>query len=107
MSLLDNGPDIVTVFPEIEGTDDYGNRFLTASAVGQVVRGRWQPSTASETADLGQETDTVYRFITRDFPAGPYGRVTFDSIDWDIIAEPRVHRGSPATRHVTVYLKER
>lgn len=107
MSLLDRGPDVVTVFPEIETTDDYENRILTAGPTGVTVRGRWQPSSASESADLGQETDTVYRFICRDFPAGPYGRVQFDSTDWEILGEPRVHRGSPATRHVTVYLKER
>jgi hypothetical protein len=107
VSLLDRGPDEVTVFAEVEETDSYGNRILTAGPTGVAVRGRWQPSTASETADLGQQTETVYRFITRDFPAGPYGRVVFDNIDWDVIAEPRLHRGSPATRHVTVYLKER
>lgn len=109
VSLLDNGPDVVTVYPATVTTTDprYGNKITGPSPTGVTVRGRWQPSTAEESAELGQQTSTVYRFLTRDFPSGPYGRVSFDGSDWDIIGEPKKHRGSALTRHTTVFLKER
>ena len=109
MSLLDNGPQEVTVYPEAVDPveDDYGNEIVEPSETGVVVRGRWQASTAEEAADLGQQQDTVYRFISRTFPAGPYGRVTFEGDDWDILGAPRHRRGSPQTQHFTTYLKRR
>lgn len=108
MSLLDSGPDVVTVYPDtLTTTDEYGNKIVGPAVAGVTVRGRWQPSTAAESADLGQEASTVYRFISRDFPAGPYARVEYDDTDWDVLAEPKRHRGSSTTRHVTTFLKER
>ena len=107
MSLLDGGPDEVIVHVEAETTDDYGNRVMAPQGTSVTVLGRWQPSTAEESASLGQQTETVYKFICREFPGGPHASVDYDDTAWDVIAEPRVHRGSAATRHVTVYLKER
>lgn len=108
MSLLDNGPDTITVYPEVESTDArYGNRILGPDDEGVTIRGRWQPGAAEESATQGQETTTLYRFLCREFPAGPYAKVTFDGSDWDVVGEPKQHRGSAATRHVTVLLKER
>lgn len=107
MSLLDLGPDIVSVYPEVESTDDYGNRVMVPSESPVTVRGRWQASTSDEAADEGQQTNTFYRFICRDFPAGPYARVEFDGSDWDVVGDPKIHRGSAMTRHATVRLKER
>lgn len=108
MSLLDSGPDVITVYVEATGTDEYGNTVKSPNlAVPVTVRGRWQPSTFDEAATLGQEQDTVYRFISRDFPAGPYGRVDFDGDSWDVLGAPKRHRGSNATRHYTAYLKRR
>jgi hypothetical protein len=108
MSLLDNGPDEVTVYAEVETVDEYRNKILAPDLNNPVlVRGRWQPSTFDEAAQLGQEQDTVYRFVARDFPAGPYGRVDFDGASWDVLGAPKQHRGSTATRHYTAYLKRR
>jgi hypothetical protein len=108
VSLLDKGPDIVTVYPDtVETSDEYGNRILGPAPTGVQVRGRFQPSTADESAALGQQAFTMYRFTCREFPSGPYGRVAFDGSDWDIVGEPKQHRGSSTTRHVTVWLKER
>lgn len=108
MSLLDLGPDVVTVYADtVTTTDGYGNKVKGPAASGTDIRGRWQPSTAEETAELGQQTTTVYRFLCRDFPAGPWSRATFDGSTWDVVGEPRRHRGSETTRHVTVYFRKR
>jgi hypothetical protein len=107
VSLLDLGPDVVTVYPEVESEDEYGNTVMVPSDEGVSVRGRWQPGTAEESAAEGQETSTTYRFLCRTFPAGPYARVTFDGSDWDVLGEPKHYRGSTLTGHYTVRLKER
>ena len=108
MSLLDTGPQTVTVYVEVETTDDYGNRIKAPNlATPLTVRGRWQSSTAEEASDLGQQQHTVFRFISRTFPAGPYGRVAFEGDDYDIVGDPRPRRGSATTQHFTTYLKRR
>lgn len=107
MSLLDNGPDVLTVYPEVETTDAYGNVVRVPSTVPVTVRGRVQPASSDELTALGLVTETVVRFISRSFPGGPWARVEFDGREWDVVGEPRVHRGSPRTAHKTVYLKAR
>ena len=107
MSLLDRGPDVVTVYPEIENEDEYGNELQVPGGAGIEVHGRWQPGTAEESASLGQQTFTVYRFLCREFPAGPFARVHFDGSTWDVVGEPKRHRGSALTQHVTVWMRER
>lgn len=107
MGLLDNGPDVVNVFVEVESTDAYGNVVMVPSDTPVTVRGRVQPSTSTESEELGQMVGTVYRFISRAFPANAYGECEFDGKRWDVLGSPREHRGSPATAHVTTYLKAR
>ena len=109
MSLLDNGPDEVTVYAEdaAVSTDEYENEIEVPSATGVIIRGRWQTSTAEEASDLGQQEDTVYRFISRVFPSGPYGQVTFEGDDYDVLARPKHRRGSATTNHFTTFLKRR
>lgn len=109
MSLLDNGPQEVTVYAEdaTVDTDEYENEIEVPSATAIIVRGRWQTSTAEEAADLGQQEQTVYRFISRAFPSGPYGRVVFEGDDYDILARPKHRRGSTTTEHYTTFLKRR
>lgn len=107
MSLLDNGPDSVDVFVEVETTDAYGNVVMKASDTPVTVRGRVQPSTSTESEELGQVVGTTVRFVSRTFPANAYGQCDFDGQRWDILGSPRKHRGSAATTHVTTYLKAR
>jgi hypothetical protein len=107
MSLLDNGPDLVQVYPEIDTTDDYNNPIKAASNVPVPVAGRVQPSTSTESAELGQVEAEVVRFLSRDFPGGAFAKVSFDGRDWDVIGSPRRHRGSPRTAHTTTYLRAR
>src|SRR5690242_14875329 len=62
VSLLDNGPDTITLYPDTETTtDEYGNDIVGPASSGVTIRGRWQPATADESAALGQEAITVYR----------------------------------------------
>jgi hypothetical protein len=107
MSLLDDGPDVVQLYPEVDGTDRYGNPIKVAAIKPVEIRGRVQPSTSTESAELGQMVGETVRFLSREFPAGAFARAEFDGRSWDVFGAPREHRGSPATRHFTTYLKAR
>lgn len=107
MSRLDNGPDEVLVYVEVDGTDDDGNPVKVPAATPMKVRGDLQPSTAEEATALGQSLTTLYRFIARDFPGGAFARVSARGRDWDVIGEPKRRNSSDATRHVTVWLSAR
>lgn len=107
MSLLDTGPDEVQVYPEVKTTDSYGNTVWRASATPVPVSGRVQPSTSTESAELGQVVGETVRFVSRGFPAGPFARVEYDGRSWDVFGAPRRHGGSAATAHCTTYLRAR
>lgn len=107
MSLLDRGPDVVQVWPEVAGVDDDGNPMRVPAANPVTLWMRVQPVSAEEAATLGQGTSTIYRATGRDFPGGAFARVAWDGRDWDVLGEPLRYNGSPRTRHVSVLLKAR
>lgn len=106
MSLLDDAPQSLQVYPEVVETDAYGNPMRVPGPTPVVVPGRVQPSTADENSLLGQTAFAVVRFIGRTFPGGPWAKVVYDGREWDVVGEPRRHNGIPPG-HVTVYLKAR
>jgi hypothetical protein len=97
----------VTLTPETESTDEYGNVGRSASGTPVPVTCRVQPLTAAESVAIGQQVNTVYRLIAREWPAGAFAGVTWDGRDWDILGEPKRSRGGPATQHVTVLIRAR
>ena len=108
MSLLDSDTThVAEVYVEVETTDDLGNVVLVPAEEPVEVKGRLQPSTTEEAAQLGQVVETLYRFTSRTFPGGPFARVKVDGRDWDVLGTPKRYSGSAATAHVTTMLKER
>jgi hypothetical protein len=86
VSLLDGGPDTLTVWAEIEILDDRRNPVRVPGDTPVTVNGRLQPVSSDETAVEGQQVSTLRRFI---------------------VGEPAPHNGSARTRHVTVLLRAR
>lgn len=110
MSLLDDGPDTVTVYPEKIVTDSLGNEGKRVPDLDNpfVLEGvRVQPTSSIELLQDGQRVVTNYSFRVREFPAGAFAKATWDGRDWDVVAEPARRNGSSTTRHVTVSLKAR
>lgn len=107
MSLLDRGPDVVQVWPEVAGTDDDGNPVRVPAATPVTLHMLVQPVSAEESAALGQGVTTIYRAIGRTFPGGAFARVAWDGRDWDVLGEPKRYNASPRTRHVAVLLMAR
>lgn len=107
MSLLSTGPEKVLVYTEQSGTDGDGNPIKVPSAYPVVVRGRVQPVQSTENGVLGQAVGTVYRLLCKQFPAGAYARVEWQSRTWDVDGEPIRQTGSARTSHVIVHLRAR
>ena len=110
MSLLDNGTDLVIVYPEKVGTDALGNpgHLIPDMDAGVEVYGDLQWGSSTESNSLGQQVRTQRVFITRSFPAGAFA-VLKDPDDhlWDIVGEPARRNRSAATSHATVTLQKR
>ncbi|WP_035865969.1 hypothetical protein [Kitasatospora cheerisanensis] len=104
MSLLDGGPDTVTVYPAGPVQPD-GTRGPEGAPV--VVQCRIQPSTSEEAAQLGYVDVTLYRLLARTLPAGPWSRVVWQGRDWTVVGEPKRHNGSARTRHDTAMIRRR
>ncbi|MFE3220244.1 phage head completion protein [Streptomyces antimycoticus] len=105
MSLLDNGNETISVYPQERSTDDRGNQVWHPSTTPVRVRCRVQPVDADEPAVAGQASVTTYRVIARDAPLGPWARVEWDGRTWDVVGEPRRYNGSPATRHIDAVIR--
>jgi hypothetical protein len=107
VSLLD-GPDVLTLYPEVRATDGDGNPVRRPDLAHPVtVTGRMQPAGSGEDATDGQAVTTAYRFTCRAFPAGAWARAEWGGRRWDVDGEPVRRAGSPRTAHVTVALSAR
>lgn len=105
MSLLD-GPDVITLYPEVLGTDGDGNRLRVPGVTPVTVRGRMQ-RLPHRTGTLVQAAATVRVFLCRSFPAGEWSRVEYQGRTWDVEGEPEPHGLSQTTTHVRVLLRAR
>lgn len=107
MSILDDGPDELLVWHQVESLDADGNPVLAPGRSPVRVRGLMQPVESAQDLTAGQELLTTYRFSSRTFPAGPASRVRWDGRDWDVMGEPLRRGSSEATAHITVLLRAR
>lgn len=107
VSLLDDGPDLVTIYPSVWAPDEDGNYAWRPGTTGITVRARVQPVSSTELAVNGQQVATVARVIARHVPAGPWDRIDHASRTWDVLGEPEHHGDSPTTTHTTVLIQAR
>lgn len=105
MALLD-GDTIVLVYPEVLGVDDYGNETRLPGTVPIRVSALVQ-SAALKRPSLNGATPELLRILCRSFPAGPWGKVTYDGRDWDVLGATKSHQSFVMTAHDTVTLKAR
>lgn len=104
VSLLDRGPEEITIYPAGPVLPD-GTRGPEGAPV--TMRCRIQPVTSAEDAAPGYLTTTTYRVIARTLPAGPWARVIWRGESWTVAGEPARRRGSPRTRHDTATIRRR
>lgn len=110
VSLLDNGRETVTVYPEVDVEDADGNKVKGPAADGISITCSVQPVRGEKDVVLGQQTAEVYRVRPNRFetvPVGPWAKVAWAGVDWDVELPPLRNNGSDATRHVVFYIKSR
>jgi hypothetical protein len=103
MSLLLRGTDAVAVYAEEVTTDEDGNIWTRPSAVGVMARAVVQPIGApTESQDGGFETVAKYRLRLVGYAdlVGAQAQIEWNGQRWSIDGEPRIHNGSPKTRHI-------
>lgn len=107
LSLLDLGPELITVYPSVWAQDEDGNFGWRPGSTGHTVRAHVQPISSTEPVVNGQQVTTLVRVIARRVPAGPWDRVDWDGRIWDVLGEPEQHGDSPATRHNSALMQAR
>lgn len=118
MSLLDNGPHTVTVYPMVvEGTNRYGNPILTRGE-GIVLEGvSCEPYGAGSLSGLESEDETeindqitVRGALTEDRPAWPGGThsiIDWDGVEYDQKGLAKHYTRGLRTKHFLVRIKRR
>lgn len=105
MSLLNQGREIITVFPEVLHTTADGNKIGKPSSVGVVCRATVQFISSADDAALvnSDGTKSKYRLRLAGWPGEPLGsksQVEWQGVRWSLDGEPRVFNGSRRTAHV-------
>lgn len=117
MSLIDNGPHTVRVYPEEHVEDSRGNAVRRPSATPVVVTGCiMQPMSSTRGAfpaidvSQGQRVDAAYRFMARKAPLGWWSKVEWDTpngtIVMNVLGGPLLYVSSDGTSHVSATLQE-
>ncbi|MEV3856062.1 hypothetical protein AB0J38_17275 [Streptomyces sp. NPDC050095] len=106
MSLLDHGPDTITVYPAVQADDGYGG---TQPAPGQPVTvwARVVPAASAENGEDGYLTTDTYRVYARRLPAGPWSRVQWRGEDWAVVGSVERWGGSRRLAFDTATIRKR
>jgi hypothetical protein len=111
MSLLDSGPDSITLTPAVWGSDDDGNQRWLPGTTSVTVWGTVEFSSSTAQSVEGQQVRSQITFITRELPKIPatksyrYAKATWNGRNWHCNADPTFYRRGVATRHVSITLE--
>ncbi|MGA4948609.1 hypothetical protein [Streptomyces lydicamycinicus] len=106
MSLLDRGPEVVTVYPAVRAADGYGG---TQPGPGEpiLLRARVMPAGSDEATEDGYLTGTTYRVYARTLPAGPWSRVEWRGQTWAVVGEVERFGGTRRTAFDVATIRKR
>jgi hypothetical protein len=104
VSLLDNGPHTVTIYPSEIVTDSYGNQIHEPSSNGVRVRCVVTPQSNRRDTNQGGPVDQTFKVVTREAPVDEHARVVYNEMSCtvDFIAR---HDSSFETRYVTFVIR--
>lgn len=114
MSLLDTGPETLTLRPSVRETDPDGNLRWRGWRPGEpeytVTGAQVEPVESNSEAVDGQRITRSVRAYFRRLPEGVLGEyceVLWDGVTWDSDGSPNRYRRGFGTRHVTMLLNQR
>lgn len=104
--LIDGGPDVVLLYPEVKGQDSDGNPELRPSTTPIVVRCQLHRLSSEESAALGQSSTATYYFNTaQDLPIGAYAAAKVRGRAAEVVGEPTRQGRSGRTAHTRVVVR--
>ena len=124
MSLLENGPDVIYIRPDVVVVDDHGTPVKRPGPVEHRIRCRVQefatadygttPGTAGSLDPItgvrripgGVGTSYIVTGV-RWLPGSSWSEITWEGRKWDVIGEPMRTNGSPRTRHWRMTIRGR
>jgi hypothetical protein len=106
VSLLDSGPDTITVYPTVAVDDGYGGT-KPGPGVPVTIRAQVEPVASTENVGPGYVVGTEYRVIARSLPAGPWSRVEWAGEVWAVVGEPERFGGSRRVAHDVATIRKR
>jgi hypothetical protein len=104
--LIDGGPDVVLLYPEVEDEDSDGNPERRPSPTPITIRCQLHRVSAEESATLGQTSTATYYFNTsRDLPLGAFAGAKVRGRDAMVVGEPTRQGRSGRTAHTRVVVR--
>lgn len=104
--LIDGGPDVVLLYPEVLGEDDDGNPERRPSTTPIRVECQLHRLSADESAALGQDSTSTYYFNTsKDLPLGAFAGAMVRGRKAEVIGEPTRQGRSRRTAHTRVIVR--
>lgn len=107
MSLLDRGPHQLSVQQrQIDRSSPHGLKYTPIGSP-VVVRGAFQPVSASESNVDGLVALTQRRWISRTWPGDIHSIATAtDGSTWKVVGDPQHYAMSPGTDHYEILLQK-
>jgi hypothetical protein len=107
VSLLDEPPETVLVYPEVASTDAYGNTVFVPAATPVTVAAHVQPLVGQENTTQGQAVEDRYRLSARDAPLSAWAEVEWDGARYDVVGQPRRFTWPAEMAHVIATIRRR
>lgn len=108
MTLIDQGPETVTVYPAVQSLDEDGNPVLVPGTAGVAVNCWAQPLTSPQLSSGPADRLSTYKLLARSWPGGPYSLIAWRGRNWDVIGEPTYNSGGGAhMQNSTVVIRAR
>ncbi|QPB09694.1 head-to-tail connector complex protein [Streptomyces phage Shaeky] len=104
MGIFDRAPVTITVYPSVFVDDGYGG---TKPGEGTPVTVQVVAQPMSPDDPDGWTQPRRYKLLGKDFPAGPWSRVTMFDREWSVVSPPLSRAYSRRTRFYTAEVIER
>ncbi len=106
MSLLDRGPEVITVYPAVSAADGYGG-IQPSPGEPILLRARVMPAASDEATGNGYLTGTTYHVYARTLPAGPWSRVEWRGQTWAVLGDVQRFGGTRRTAFDVATIRKR
>lgn len=106
--LLDRGAEEMLVYPQVATVNARGETVYVPSDVPVPITVTTAGDRSSIAELPGQISELIIKCTSRDAPVGPWARVVYQGVEFDLVAPPRFSPGvTRASKHVSFTIKSR